>query len=177
MSDMQFKFKKIFYPVDPLMAVAKSVAVLLAYLLGAHLTGHFHEESRWMGSMLAAISSVVVLQGDLKTSIRQGWLRVIGTFIGTVIAYLYLILFPFTLWGMVVTVFVLDLLCMLFGIPDNGRMATITLVVILIVSKMSPDLSPLINGLLRFTEATVGAFIGIGLAWLLDHFAKNQRRA
>ena len=172
---MKFNLKKIFHPVDPLMALAKGVAVLLSYLVGAYLTGHFHMESRWMGAMLATISAVVVLQEDVKTSIHQGWLRVLGTFIGAVIAYIYLVCFPFTLLGMIVTVFLLDILCMLFGIPDNGRMATITLVIILIISQMSPSLSPLENGVLRFSEATVGALIGIALAWLVEWKTKRAK--
>ncbi|MFR5658689.1 MAG: FUSC family protein [Butyricimonas faecihominis] len=91
---MKFNVKRIFHPVSPLMATAKGVAVLLSYLVGAYLTGHFHVESRWMGSMLAVISAIVVLQEDVKTSIHQGGLRVFRTFIGAVIAYVYLLLFP-----------------------------------------------------------------------------------
>ena len=118
---MKLDVKRVFHPVSPLMATAKGVAVLLSYLVGAYLTGHFHVESRWMGSMLAVISAIVVLQEDVKTSIHQGGLRVFGTFIGAVIAYVYLLLFPFTLLGMIVTVFLLDILCMLLGIPDDGN--------------------------------------------------------
>ena len=108
---MKLDVKRVFHPVSPLMATAKGVAVLLSYLVGAYLTGHFHVESRWMGAMLAVISAIVVLQEDVKTSIHQGGLRVFGTFIGAVIAYVYLLLFPFTLLGMIVTVFLLDILC------------------------------------------------------------------
>ena len=171
---MKLDVKRVFHPVSPLMATAKGVAVLLSYLVGAYLTGHFHVESRWMGSMLAVISAIVVLQEDVKTSIHQGGLRVFGTFIGAVIAYVYLLLFPFTLLGMIVTVFLLDILCMLLGIPDDGKMATITLVIILLISKMSPSISPFVNGVLRFSEATVGALIGIALAWVWSRSGKGR---
>ena len=170
---MKLDVKRVFHPVSPLMATAKGVAVLLSYLVGAYLTGHFHVESRWMGSMLAVISAIVVLQEDVKTSIHQGGLRVFGTFIGAVIAYVYLLLFPFTLLGMIVTVFLLDILCMLLGIPDDGKMTTITLVIILLISKMSPSISPFVNGVLRFSEATVGALIGIALAWGVEQIRKR----
>ena len=156
---MKLDVKRVFHPVSPLMATAKGVAVLLSYLVGAYLTGHFHVESRWMGSMLAVISAIVVLQEDVKTSIHQGGLRVFGTFIGAVIAYVYLLLFPFTLLGMIVT--------------DDGKMATITLVIILLISKMSPSISPFVNGVLRFSEATVGALIGIALAWGVEQIRKR----
>ena len=96
-----------------------------------------------------------------------------GTFFGAVIAYVYLLLFPFSLLGMIATVFLLDILCMLLGIPDNGKMATITLVIILLISKMSPSISPFVNGVLRFSEATVGALIGIALAWGVELIKKK----
>lgn len=170
---MKFNVKRIFHPVSPLMAAAKAVAVFLSYLVGAYLTGHFHVESRWMGAMLAMISAIVVLQGDVKTSVHQGGLRVFGTFIGAVMAYVYLLFFPFTLLGIIVTVFLLGMLCMLLGIPDDGKMATITLVIILLISKMSPAIPPIVNGMLRFGEATVGALIGIALAWGVEQIRKR----
>ena len=160
---MKLDVKRVFHPVSPLMATAKGVAVLLSYLVGAYLTGHFHVESRWMGSMLAVISAIVVLQEDVKTSIHRGHRA----------GYVYLPIFPFTLLGMIVTVFLLDILCMLLGIPDDGKMATITLVIILLISKMSPSISPFVNGVLRFSEATVGALIGIALAWGVEQIRKR----
>lgn len=165
---MSFKISKILYKIDLTMAVAKSVAVLLSYLAGFYLTGGFHSESRYFGAMLAAIASIVALQADLKTSIKQGWLRILGTFIGAVIATIYLLLFPFTVTGFVVTVFILEIACMLLGIPDNGKMATIALIVIMLISQKNPDIPPIVNSSLRFLETVLGAGIGIAIAWLIE---------
>lgn len=164
---MKIELKKIFHRTDPILALSKSIAVLLSFVLGSLLTKHIHETSRLLGAMLAAISSLVVLQSDIKTSVKQGWLRILGTFIGVFIAYIYLIIFPFSVMGMTIAVFLLSLLCMWVGIPDDGRIATMTLVMIMIISKTSPDLPPLTNGLLRFGEATIGSLIGIAFAWIL----------
>lgn len=167
---MKIDIKTIVHRIDPVLAIAKSITVLSSYWLGSLLTEHVHPESRLMGAMLAAISSIVVLQADVKTSLHQGMLRVLGTFIGAVIASIYLMLFPFTLTGMVFTVLVLEVFCMMIGIPGNGRMATITLVVILVISKQSPSLPPVINAFLRFSEASVGAIISISLAYGIEYF-------
>lgn len=163
-TDITVQFQKI----DLTMAVAKSVAVLCSYLVGFYLTGTFHNESRYFGAMLAAIAAIVALQSDLKTSIKQGWLRVLGTFIGAVIATLYLLFFPFSLVGFIVTIFVLEIACMALSIPDNGKMATIALIVIMLISQKNPDIPPIVNSSLRFLETTVGAVIGITIAWLLE---------
>lgn len=150
------------------MAVAKSIAVLVSYLIGFYITGNFQDESRYFGAMLAAIASVVALQADVKTSIKQGWRRVLGTFIGAVIACIYLLIFPFSVLGLIVSVFVLEIVCMAMNIPDNGKMATIALIVIMLISQRNPEIPPIINSLLRFLETAVGAAIGIAMAWLIE---------
>ena len=134
--------------VQPLEVIAKAVAVTLAYLLGFAITSHFHEASSLTGAMLACVSAIVVQQQpDIRHAVQQGWLRVLGTFIGAVVAYVYLVNFRFSPAGMVVAV-------------------------VLIVSERSPDLSPLANGLLRFSEATVGAVVGIAAVWPVDRYRR-----
>lgn len=152
------------------MAVAKSVAVLLSYLVGFYLTRSFHDESNYFGAMLAVIASVVALQADVRTSIKQGWLRVLGTFIGAVIATVYLLIFPFSIEGMITTVFILEVVCMILNIPDNGKMATIALIVIMLISQKNPNIAPIVNSSLRFIETAVGVGIGISMAWLVEVF-------
>lgn len=156
------------------MAVAKSIAVLISYMVGFYLTGGFHDESRYFGAMLAAIASVVALQADLKTSIKQGWLRVLGTFIGAVIATIYLLLFPFSVAGLIATVFVLEIFCMMLSIPDNGKMATIALIVIMLISQKNPDIPPIVNSSLRFLETVIGAGVGIAMAWLVVRIKRKK---
>ena len=96
--------------------------------------------------MLACVSAIVVQQQpDIRHAVQQGWLRVLGTFIGAVVAYVYLVNFRFSPAGMVIAVVLEEVICMMFKVPDNGKMATITLIIVLIVSERSPDLSPLAN--------------------------------
>lgn len=111
---MKIDIQTIVHRIDPVLAMAKSITVLSSYWLGSLLTEHVHPESRLMGAMLAAISSIVVLQ-----------------------------------------------------------MATITLVVILVISKQSPSLPPVINDFLRFFEATVGAIISISIAYGIECFKRK----
>ncbi len=158
-------------------AFLKCIAVLLSYFFGSYVTGHFHEESEVIGAMLACTSAIVVLQdNDLKNSLHNAWLRVLGTFIGAFIAWIYLLFYSFSVMGMVVAVFVLEIICMLLKVPDNGKMATITLAVVLLISKEYPGLPPWENGLLRFSEAAVGAGIGIFMVWIEFVFQRIWKR-
>lgn len=168
--------KKILKRIELLPAIAKSIAVFLSYWLGSLLTFHIHENTAYIGAMLACTSAIVVLQKeDLKGSFRIAWLRVVGTFIGAVMAICYLLLFPFSVLGMVIAVFVLDLICMLLGVPDNGKMAAVTLVIILIVSIYSTNLPPLLNGTLRFLESAIGTSIGLLMVWLLRYIDGHKK--
>lgn len=161
------KLLKILQRVHPETAFVKCLAVLLSYFFGNYIIGRFHEASSYIGAILACTSAIVVLQEkDLKNSLHNGWLRVLGTFIGALIAWVYLLLYPFTILGMIVAIFFQEVICMLLKVPDNGKMATITLSVILIISRQYPDLPPWANGLLRFSESAVGAGIGIFMVWV-----------
>ena len=155
--------------IRPLNAILKAVAVLLAYVFGDWFAELFSSKAMLLGVMLACTSAVIVMDtGGVRSSLKVGWLRLLGTLIGAVLAYVYLMFFEFNVGGMTVAVIVLSLVCMALGIPDGGKIATITLIVVLIISKLEPDLSPLINGALRFGESAVGALIGIGVSWVAD---------
>lgn len=164
--------------IQPVNAAATCVGVLLAYLVGTYVTGPFHAASHWMGAMLACTSVVVVLQKPgLKQSLPVGWMRVLGTFIGALIAFCYLSIWHFSVAGMLLTIFLLEIVSMLLGIYVNGHIATITLIVILLISQENPRLPPAINCLLRFLESVVGVGIGLGVMWVSEWWQQHRHRA
>lgn len=179
---MKTKLSGIFGRIKPGDALVKSIAIVLSYLFGVYVTGRIHEASMFAGAILACTSTVVVMQQtDPKVSLREGGLRLLGTVLGAAIAILYLMMMKFSLVGLALSVFVLDIICMLFKVPDNGKTGTITLVVIMVVSIETPDLSPLLNGVLRFSEAAIGVGVGVGMVMLTDfirrHINKTQKKS
>ncbi len=162
--------------LQPVNAAATCIGVLLAYLVGTYVTGPFHAASHWMGAMLACTSVVVVLQKPgLKQSLPVGWMRVLGTFIGALIAFTYLSFWHFSVLGMLLTIFLLEIVSMLLGIYVNGHIATITLIVILLISQENPRLPPAINCLLRFLESVVGVGIGLGVMWVSEWWQHHRK--
>ena len=166
-----------FSRVQPFVLTIDCIGILLAYLAGMHITGSFHSASRWMGAMLACTSVVVVLQKTTsKESFQVGWTRVFGTFVGALVAYIYLRLLPFTVFGLLITVFVLEMIFMLLNIYNNGHIATITLLIIMLVSQMSPNVDPAMNCMLRFFESAVGVAVGVGLLWTIEQWNKLRTK-
>ncbi|MDE7073539.1 MAG: FUSC family protein [Odoribacter sp.] len=158
-------------------ALVKCTAVLLSYVFGAYVTSRLHGESGSIGAMLACTSSLVVLQEhDLKHSLHNGWLRIFGTFIGALLGWIYLLFYPFSILGLLVAVFLLEIICMLLQVPDNGKMATVTLVIILVTAHEYRSLPSWENGLFRFLEAVVGAGIGIFMVWVQFLFQRLRER-
>lgn len=153
------------------------IGIWLAYLAGYYISGSIHSASRWMGATLACTSVVVVLQKTAyRDSLRMGATRVLGTIIGATVAYVYFLFFHFTVIGMLVSVFVLELLFMLVNIYNNGHIATVTLIIIMLVSQRSPDISPETNCLLRSFESAVGAAIGVGLLWVTEQWNRLKAK-
>lgn len=163
--------------IDPVTILISCVGILIAYYVGIYATGHIHSDTRWMGAMLSCTAVVTVLQiPTYKEALRPAWLRVFGTFLGALIAYIYLKLLPFSVVGMLVTVFILEALCMLLDIYNNGRIATITLVIIMLVSQMPGEIPPAANSLLRFFESAVGVGVGVALRWVIERWRSVRQR-
>ncbi len=163
--------------VHPFVLLVSCVGILLAYLTGMYATGSFHSASRWMGAMLSCTSFVTVMQmPTYKESVAPSLMRVLGTFLGALIAYIYLKMLPFSVVGMLLTVFVLEMLCMILNIYNKSRIATITLVIIMLVSQMSPESDPLVNCSLRFFESVVGVGVGLLLRWSIERWNDLRQR-
>lgn len=163
--------------VHPFVLLVSCLGIWLAYLTGIYATGSFHSASRWMGAMLSCTSLITIMQmPTYRESLRPGVMRVVGTFLGALLAYIYLKLLPFSVVGMLVMVFVLEMMCMIMNIYQNGRIATITLVIIMLVSQMSPSTDPLTNCSLRFFESAVGVGVGLALRWAIERWNALRQR-
>ena len=114
------------------------------------------------------ISGIVVFQATRReASGGRMASSVVGTAIGAIMSGAYLCLLPFSVIGMAVCIAVTVLLCGLFGIPDDGRLASITVAVIMVVSTVEPSVPPLTNAMLRFVESCIGASVGGGFVYVL----------
>lgn len=165
---MKISLRTIVKRISLYQIALRCLVMVLAYTIGAHVTGRFHASS-YMGAMLACTSAIVVMQAeDVRESIHKGWLRVVGTLIGAIIATTYLQFYPFSLHGLAISYCILEFICMLLNVPGGGTVAAMTLVIISVISQEIPDLPPLTNGILRFVEGTVGVFIGIGELWITE---------
>jgi uncharacterized membrane protein YccC len=52
-------------------------------------------------------------------------------------------------------------LCDALNVPDHGRLAAITVALIMVLSSLNPEMSPFANAALRFIESAIGAGIAV----------------
>lgn len=138
---------------------------LVSALLGLWLSRWLHSPSAPIGALWAAISAMMVLQTTVADTWQSTRGQVLGILVGALIAACYLLLWPFNVFGMALCIGATVLVCRLWRFADNGRLAAVTVAVIMVISSLHPGLNPFANAGLRFLEACVGA----GSALLVMH--------
>ena len=145
---------------------AIAISSLVAYLLGFWFTSLFPGYLPKIGGLWSAISAIVVTQLTLEETRSSASLRVLGSAIGALTSAMYLSLLPFHPLGMALAIFATVVLCTALQVPSHGRLAAITVIVVMVTASLDPALNPLLNALLRFVESCIGtavALIGVRL--------------
>jgi uncharacterized membrane protein YgaE (UPF0421/DUF939 family) len=155
------------------IAVLNTLVCLLGYLGGYYLTTVVHLPGSALGGLWALISGIVVLQATRRETMASAWLRVLGTLVGAAISSVYLTFLPFCPLGMAVTIGVTVLLCQFIGIPDHARLAALTVAVIMVISSLHPEITPVINAVLRFVESCIGTVLAVAVILLWPEPART----
>ena len=150
-----------------------ALAALVAYWLGSWFTSLFPGYLPKIGGLWSAISAIVVTQATSKEALSSASLRILGSAIGAATSAVYLILLPFHPAGMAVAIFATLLLCAAVNVPSHGRLAAITVIVVMVTSSLDPRLSPGLNALLRFAESCIGTGVAV-LAVLIWQGSRRQ---
>ena len=138
-----------------------ALAALVAYLLGFRFTSLFPGYLPKIGGLWSAISAIVVTQSSRQETTASASLRILGSAIGALTSAIYLTLLPFQPLGMALAIFATVALCAAENIPSHGRLAAITVIVVMVTSSLDPKLSPGLNALLRFAESCIGTGIAV----------------
>ena len=150
-----------------------ALAALVAYWLGSWFTSLFPGYLPKIGGLWSAISAIVVTQATSKEALSSASLRILGSAIGAATSAIYLTLLPFHPAGMALAIFATVLLCAAVNVPSHGRLAAITVIVVMVTSSLDPKLSPGLNALLRFAESCIGTGVAV-LAVLIWQGSRRQ---
>ena len=138
-----------------------ALAALVAYVLGYWFTSLFPGYLPKIGGLWSAISAIVVTQATRQETTSSASLRIVGSAIGAITSAVYLTLLPFHPLGMALAIFATVLLCTSINIPSHGRLAAITVIVVMVTGSLDPKLSPGLNALPRFVESCIGTGVAV----------------
>jgi len=140
---------------------AIAIASLVAYVLGFYFTSLFPGYLPKIGGLWSAISAIVVTQVTRQEARSSASLRVLGSAIGAATSAIYLSFLPFHPLGMALAIFATGVICMALNVPSHGRLAAITVIVVMVTASLDPGLNPLLNALLRFVESCIGTAVAL----------------
>jgi uncharacterized membrane protein YgaE (UPF0421/DUF939 family) len=160
------------YPAETrqvfLHGLTLSILCVISYWLITHLLAHMFSVSRdddLLGGMWAVVATVFVYRYGYEQSVRAALSRVEATSLSFVLCFIYLLLFPFHLWGMATLIGVGAVAMSLLGRPEDVITTGITTAVVMVVSAISPD-HAWKQPILRVIDTIVGVAIGFVGAWM-----------
>ncbi len=134
---------------------------LLSYIAGILLGTFIESKNIQIGGLWCMISALVVLQSLLQDTKQASFIRIIGSFIGAIIAALICEIFGYGYWQLFLVIFLSIYVVNVFLEEKAARLSSATAGVIVIIGLMHPEQAPWLNSLMRFLESTLG--VGIAL--------------
>lgn len=144
------------------------ISSLISYLLITRILGRTYFLSRddeLLGGMWAVAATIFVYRQTTQQSMSAALSRLAATGMSFLLCMLYLLIFPFSPWGLAILVAIGAMLMSLLGRSEDIITTGITTVVVMVVAAISPQ-HAWKDPILRFIDTIVGIVVGIAAAWV-----------
>jgi uncharacterized membrane protein YgaE (UPF0421/DUF939 family) len=151
-----------------LHSVTLSLLCAISYWLITHMLAHVLSVSRdddLLGGMWAVVATVFVYRYSYEESAGAALSRMGATSLSFVLCFIYLLFFPFHLWGLATLIGIGAVTMSLLGRPDETITTGITTAVVMVVAAMSPN-HAWKQPILRVVDTIVGVAVGVAGAWI-----------
>jgi uncharacterized membrane protein YccC len=148
-------------------SVALGLSGLFSYWFVAHVMNPIHPLSRTgdtIGALWAAISTIFVYRHSYDESASAALSRMAGTAVSFGLCLVYLLLFPFHLLAIAVLIAIGAFVLALAGRPQDTMPASLTTMVVLVISSINPH-GAWQQPILRLLDTAVGVAIGLAAVW------------
>jgi hypothetical protein len=145
-----------------------AISCAISYWLITHILANTYSISRddnLLGGMWAIVATIFVYRYSHAESIRAALSRMAATSISFVLCLVYLLIFPFQVWGMAALIGIGAIIVTTMGRPDDTITTGITIAVIMVVAALSPH-DAWRQPIFRLVDTTVGVSVGVATAWL-----------
>jgi uncharacterized membrane protein YccC len=159
-------------------SVALAIACLVSYALTAQLLARAYAVSRsddLLGGLWAVIATIFVFRFSSEQSIAAAVSRMAATLLSFALCLVYLVVLPFSVWGLAVLIGVGALVMTLVGRPGDVITTGITTAVVLVAAALEPQ-HAWQQPILRLVDTLAGVVVGVAAAWLSQQSMAEHRR-
>jgi len=149
-----------------LRAVALAISCVITFWLTTNLLASLYSVSReddLLGGMWAVIATIFVYRENLAESMGAALSRMVATLVSFALCFVYLIFFPFSVWGMAALIGISAVAVTMMGRPNDTMTAAITTTVVLVAAAIGPHDAWRLP-LLRLLDTAVGVAVGLAVA-------------
>ena len=147
---------------------ALAISCFISYALITHILTRAYFVSRdddLLGGMWAVAATIFVYRQSYQQSVRAALSRMAATLLSFVLCLIYLLLFPFSPWGMAALIGIGAIALTLVGRSEDVITTGITTAVVMVVACISPQ-HAWQQPILRLVDTVVGVGVGIAAAWI-----------
>lgn len=119
-----------------------------------------------LGGMWAVVATIFVFRSTCEESVRAALSRTSATALSFALCLVYLLVFPFRLWGLVLLIALGSIILALIRRSEDIITTSITTTVVMVLAGISPE-HAWKQPILRLIDTLVGITVGIAGAWLL----------
>src|SRR6266853_2443040 len=144
-----------------------AISSVISYWLITHILANTYSISRdddLLGGMWAVVATIFVYRYSHAESVRAALSRMAATSVSFVLCLLYLLIFPFHVWGMAALIGIGAIIVAIMGRPDDTITTGITIAVAMDVAVLSPY-APWRQRSLCLVDTAVGVALGVAAAW------------
>src|SRR5215470_13180060 len=122
-------------------------------------------DDKLLGGMWAVVATIFCFRYSYGESVRAALSRTSATLFSFALCFVYLLFFPFRLWGLVLLIAIGAIVLDLLGRSEDIITACITTAVVMVVAAISPQ-HAWKQPILRLLDTMVGIAIGVVGAWI-----------
>jgi uncharacterized membrane protein YgaE (UPF0421/DUF939 family) len=151
-------------------------AALVSYELATRILSSAisSRDDQLLGGMWSVVATVFVCRESYKDSVSSAMSRIAATSLSFILCLGYLLLFPFSSWGMTILIAIGAVILIIIGRPGEVITTSITTTVVMVVAGISPQ-HAWRQPILRLFDTLIGIAVGITAAWIAKSLRNLNR--
>jgi len=150
-------------------AVDMAIACGISYAIITQVLVQFVDRAdELLGGMWAVVATIFVFRESRESTLSAGLARLIATCVSFALCLAYLLIFPFTGWGMAVVLGLGTIVMVLLGRQEDIVTTGITTTVVLVAAALSTQ-PAWHQPILRLIDTVIGIAVGVSCKWLASY--------